>query len=507
MNTSPLRISRALLSVSDKTGIVELAATLHQNGVEILSTGGTSKCLRSAGIPVIDVSDYTGFPEIMDGRVKTLHPAIHGGILGRRDLDAPIAAQHGIVWIDLVVCNVYPFSETISNQGCTEEQAREQIDIGGPSMIRSAAKNYEWVCVVVDSLDYTSLREAIAHDGVSFDERKRLAAKAFAHTASYDSLIAQHYSSAPLNNDLVISCAKQLPLRYGENPHQKAAFYGKTGTALTDLIVQHQGKELSYNNILDTDAALRLCQEFTEPACVIVKHTNPCGVAVAQTHVDAFRAAYAADPLSAFGGIIAMNGECTIDSAEEIVKTFFEVVIAPSFDHAAITLFATKKNLRVLSALGNIQREYDYRSSLGGLLVQQTDKSLIESKDLTIVTKRQPTIQEVEDMLHAWKVVKHAKSNAIILFKNGVTNGIGCGLVSRIDSVRHAINKCTASLDGSVLASDAFFPFRDSIDEIAATGIRAVIQPGGSLRDQEVINACNEHGIAMAYTNIRCFRH
>jgi len=507
MNTSPLVVNRALVSVSDKTGVIELANALQQNGVEILSTGGTAKALRSAGISIRDVSEYTGFPEMMDGRVKTLHPRVHGGILGRRDIDAEVAATQGIQWIDLIVCNLYPFAKTVSDPQCTEEQAREQIDIGGPSMIRSAAKNYEWVCVAVDASDYELLTDMIAKGGISFDERKRLAAKAFAHTASYDAAISHYFSQASLNESLLLSYTKQLPLRYGENQHQNAAYYGSAGKTLNDTVKQHQGKELSYNNILDTDAALRLCQEFSEPACVIVKHTNPCGVAVAATHIDAFHAAHAADPLSAFGGIIAINGMCTKDLADEIVKTFFEVVVAPAYDDAALETFLQKKNLRVLTVIGNIRQKYEYRSCLGGLLAQQTDHSQIQKGDLRYATERKPKDHEITDLLNAWKVVRHAKSNAIVLYKNGVTVGIGCGLVSRIDSVRHAIRKSTASLDGVVLASDAFFPFRDSIDEIAATGIKAVIQPGGSLKDQDVIAACNEHGIAMVFTGIRCFRH
>lgn len=507
MNVLPLHIKRALMSVSDKTGIVDFARELHQHGVEILSTGGTSKALQAAGIPVQEVSQYTGFPEIMDGRVKTLHPRIHGGILGRRDLDAEVAESHGIAWIDLVVCNLYPFTKTISDPRCSEEQAREQIDIGGPSMIRSAAKNYEWACVAVDTSDYPSIIEAEKNGGVSFEQRKHLAAKAFAHTATYDAAITQYLSKEALGDKLVLGYTKQLALRYGENPHQMAAFYGQVGTSFADGITQHQGKELSYNNILDTDAALRLCQEFSEPACVIVKHTNPCGVAVAPTHNEAFQAAYAADPLSAFGGIISLNGTCTKEIADEIVKSFFEVVVASAFDKAALEVFATKKNLRVLTLSKNIRLGYEYRSSLGGMLVQQTDSSSIQKGDLKHVTDRKPTDEESHDLLNAWKIVKHAKSNAIVLFKKGATVGIGCGLVSRIDSVQHAIKKSTVSLDGAVLASDAFFPFRDSIDEIAATGIRALIQPGGSLRDQDVIDACNSHGIAMVFTGIRCFRH
>ncbi|MBI4250053.1 bifunctional phosphoribosylaminoimidazolecarboxamide formyltransferase/IMP cyclohydrolase [Candidatus Uhrbacteria bacterium] len=507
MNTAPLTVKRALISVSDKRGIVQLANILHQNGAEILSTGGTAKTLREASIPIRDVAEYTEFPEMMDGRVKTLHPRVHGGILGRRDIDAEIAAKRGIQWIDLVICNLYPFAKTVSDPQCTEKQAWEQIDIGGPSMIRSAAKNYEWVCVAVDTTDYESLADMITKGGISFDERKRLAAKAFSHTASYDTVISQYFSQTALDETLNLSYTKLVSLRYGENPHQSAAYYGPAGKMLNDTIKQHQGKELSYNNILDTDAALRLCQEFSEPACVIVKHTNPCGVAVASTHIAAFRAAHAADPLSAFGGIIAMNGTCTKEIADEIAKTFFEVIVAPAYDDAAHETFLQKKNLRVLTLIGNIRQAYEYRSCLGGLLAQQTDHSKIQKEDLRFVTEKVPTDHEIADLLNAWKVVKHAKSNAIILYKNGVTIGIGCGLVSRIDSVRHAIQKSTSSLHGAVLASDAFFPFRDSIDEIAATGIKAVIQPGGSLKDQDVIAACNEHGIAMVFTGIRCFRH
>lgn len=507
MNISPLKVERALLSVSDKTGIVDFARVLYAHGVAIMSTGGTAKVLRAAGLPIKDVSEYTGFPEIMDGRVKTLHPRVHGGILGRRDIDSSVARAHNIEWIDLVVCNLYPFQKTTADPACTEEQAREQIDIGGPSMIRSGAKNYEWACVVVDPADYVALGDSIQKEGISFDSRKLLAAKAFAHTAAYDSAIANYFSSDALGDSLVLTYTKHLSLRYGENPHQRAAFYGDAHRSLENIFKQHQGKELSYNNILDADAALRLCAEFHEPACVIVKHTNPCGVAVASSHEQAFRSAYAADSLSAFGGIIALNGACTTAIAQEIVKSFFEVLIAPSYESEALELLQTKKNLRVLTLVENNNSEYEYRSALHGLLVQQNDNAVLDISEARIVTNRKPSDEQMTDLSNAWKVVKHTKSNAIVVFKDGITCGIGSGLVSRIDSVRHAIQKCSGSLSGTVLASDAFFPFRDSIEYIASAGVQAIIQPGGSLRDKEVIDACNEFGISMVFTGIRCFRH
>ncbi len=506
MNQTKTTVKRALISVSNKEGIVDFARSLHELNIEILSTGGTSQLLREANIPVRDVSDVTAFPEMMDGRVKTLHPAIHGGILGLRDEHAEVAKTHQIGWIDLVIVNLYPFAATIQKPDATFDAAIENIDIGGPTMIRSAAKNMGWVGVLVDPVDYvTVLTELRENMGLSFATRKKMATKAFLHTADYDAIIHQYLSK---EETLDIHLFKHVELRYGENPHQTASAYRfreKTGILGAK---QYQGKELSYNNIADADAAFACVRGFKEPASVIVKHANPCGVATADTILTAFQRALKADSLSAFGGVIALNRPCTEAVAEALTQIFFEVLIAPEYSKEALAVFAKKPNLRVLelsvSQPGN-SREMKFID--GGVLVQDKDLKVITEHDLKVVTELNPTFDEIKTMLFAWQVLKQIKSNAILLAKNNATVGVGAGQVSRVDAVDIAIKKAGTELAGSILASDAFFPFRDSIDRLAHTGIHAIIQPGGSIRDEEVIAACNEHHIAMVFTGTRCFKH
>ena len=512
MNTEKTSVKTALISVSNKENIIELGKGLDGLGIEIISTGGTAKALRDVGITVTNVSDYTGFPEIMGGRVKTINPLVGGGILGLRDKHAEDAEAHNIKWIDLVVCNLYPFAETIQKHDVTLDIALEHIDIGGPTMIRSAAKNVGWVGVVVDPADYDSvLNELQEHGGLTFDTRKRLSAKAYGHTTKYDTLIHNYLKSEPLSDDFSLTFEKYYHLRYGENPHQQAAAYKApiaTGSNILNSVI-HQGKKLSYNNIVDADGALDCVKEFDEPACVVVKHANPCGVATGEDITDCFHRAFNADSLSAFGGIVALNRTCTTDIAEALRKIFIEIVLAPDFEAGALELFAKKKNLRVLE-IGQLESRdprLEYKYVDGGLLVQETDVKTIVLDDLTTVTKVKPSDQNMVDMLFGWKVLKHVKSNAILTAKDNTTLGIGPGQVSRVDAVEIAVRKSGDYLDGSILASDAFFPFRDSIDQIAETGIKAVIQPGGSIRDEEVIEACNEHGIAMVFTGVRCFKH
>ena len=512
MNTEKTSVKTALISVSNKENIIELGKGLDGLGIGIISTGGTSKALRDVGITVTNVSDYTGFPEIMEGRVKTINPLVEGGILGLRDKHAEDAEAHNIKWIDLVVCNLYPFAETIQKHDVTLDIALEHIDIGGPTMIRSAAKNVGWVGVVVDPADYDSvLNELQEHGGLTFDTRKRLSAKAYGHTTKYDTLIHNYLKSEPLSDDFSLTFEKYYHLRYGENPHQQAAAYKApiaTGSNILNSVI-HQGKKLSYNNIVDADGALDCVKEFDEPVCVVVKHTNPCGVATGEDITDCFHRAFNADSLSAFGGIVALNRTCTTDIAEALRKIFIEIVLAPDFEAGALELFAKKKNLRVLE-IGQLESRdprLEYKYVDGGLLVQETDVKTIVLDDLTTVTKVKPSDQNMVDMLFGWKVLKHVKSNAILTAKDNTTLGIGPGQVSRVDAVEIAVRKSGDYLDGSILASDAFFPFRDSIDQIAETGIKAVIQPGGSIRDEEVIEACNEHGIAMVFTGVRCFKH
>ncbi len=512
MNKKNTSVNTALISVSDKENIIELGKGLTDLGVEILSTGGTAKALREGGVTVTDVSDYTGFPEIMDGRVKTINPLVEGGILGLRDKHEKEAEANGIRWIDLVVCNLYPFAETVRKPDVTLDRALENIDIGGPTMIRCAAKNVGWVGVVVDPADYSSvLAELQESNGLTFDSRNRLSTKAFGHTAKYDTLIHNHLKSEQLSDDFSLSFEKYYDLRYGENPHQQAAAYKDPMTTAPNVLnaTIHQGKKLSYNNIMDADGALACVKEFAEPACVVVKHANPCGVATGDDITDCFHRAFNADSMSAFGGIVALNQRCTTQIAEALRKIFIEIVLAPEFEDGALELFAKKKNLRVLEIgqFGARDPKIEFKYVDGGLLVQETDVSTITSEDLSTVTKMKPSEQNSADMLFGWKVLKNVKSNGILTAKDNTTLGIGPGQVSRVDAVEIAVRKSRDNLEGAILASDAFFPFRDSIDTIADTGIAAVIQPGGSVRDEEVIAACDEHGIAMVFTGARCFKH
>lgn len=523
-------VRRALLSVSDKAGIVEFAKALSARNVELLSTGGTARLLAEAGLAVTEVSDYTGFPEMMDGRVKTLHPKVHGGILGRRGQDDEVMAQHAISPIDMVVVNLYPFAQTVARDGCTLEDAVENIDIGGPTMVRSAAKNHKDVAIVVKSSDYDAIiNEMDANDGsltlaTCFD----LAIKAFEHTAAYDSMIANYFGSlvpayhgdteqpsGRFPRTLNLNFIKKQDMRYGENSHQQAAFYIEEDLqeASVATATQLQGKALSYNNIADTDAALECVKEFAEPACVIVKHANPCGVAVDDSILGAYERAYQTDPTSAFGGIIAFNRELDAETAQAIVsRQFVEVIIAPSVSEEALKVTAAKQNVRVLSC-GQWQARVaglDFKRVNGGLLVQDRDLGMVGSDELRVVTKRQPGEQELRDALFCWKVAKFVKSNAIVYAKENMTIGIGAGQMSRVYSAKIAGIKAGdegLEVKGSAMASDAFFPFRDGIDAAAAVGVTCVIQPGGSIRDEEVIAAADEHGIAMIFTGMRHFRH
>jgi phosphoribosylaminoimidazolecarboxamide formyltransferase/IMP cyclohydrolase len=518
------RVRRALLSVSDKTGVIDLARALTTHGVELLSTGGTAKALRDAGIAVRDVSDVTGFPEIMDGRVKTLHPAIHGGLLGRDGTDDAVMAEHRIAPIDLLVVNLYPFDATVAKQDCTYEDAVENIDIGGPAMLRAAAKNHARVAVVVDPADYAALAESIAQGGTDAAQRRAFAAKAYAHTAHYDGRIAQWLSPRAADPEqpgawpktLHLSLNLASALRYGENPHQSGALYVEKNAPAMGIVATArflQGKELSYNNLADADAALECVKAFDAPACVIVKHANPCGVAVAANILDAYDHAYATDPTSAFGGIIAFNRALDAKTAKEIAKRqFVEVVIAPEIDADALAAFAKRPNVRVLAcgALASREGGRDFKRIAGGLLVQDADSDALTADDLKIVSKRAPTATELSDLLFAWKVAMHVKSNAIVYAKDQRTIGVGAGQMSRVVSAKIAALKAEEAglvVPGSVMASDAFFPFRDGLDAAGAAGIRAVIQPGGSMRDNEVIAAADEHDIAMVFTARRHFRH
>ncbi|MGH8493809.1 MAG: bifunctional phosphoribosylaminoimidazolecarboxamide formyltransferase/IMP cyclohydrolase [Moraxellaceae bacterium] len=528
-------VKQALISVSDKTGIVEFARELNAAGVKLLSTGGTFKLLKDSGIAVTEVSDHTGFPEMMDGRVKTLHPKIHGGILGRRGQDDAVMAEHGISGIDLVVVNLYPFAATVAKPGCTLPDAIENIDIGGPTMVRSAAKNHAHVGIVVSAGDYSRvLDEVKSTGGLSYETRFDLAVKAFEHTAGYDGMIANYLGGlvGAKKGDLEARDTfprtfntqffKAQELRYGENPHQRAAFYTEAAPKEASVATskQLQGKELSYNNIADTDAALECVKSFAKPACVIVKHANPCGVSVVPENEGGIRRAYdlayATDTESAFGGIIAFNRELDAETAKAIVdRQFVEVIIAPSISAAALEITKAKQNVRVLEcgALPSIDArstQWDFKRVTGGLLVQDQDLGMIKDSDLKIVTKRAPTEAEIHDLIFAWKVAKYVKSNAIVYAKNRQTIGVGAGQMSRVNSARIAAIKAEhAGLEvaGSVMASDAFFPFRDGLDNAAKVGIKAVIQPGGSMRDAEVIAAADEHGIAMVFTGMRHFRH
>ena len=511
LNNKSINIHRALLSVFDKTGIVELAQSLHDHSVKILSTGGTAKALREANIPVTDVSDYTQFPEIMDGRVKTINPLVEGGILGLRDKHSTDAEANEIQWIDLVVCNLYPFSDTIHRKDCDLGLALENVDIGGPTMIRSAAKNVGWVCVAVDPADYSTIADEVASGEISFEIRRNLSAKAFGHTAQYDTIIHNYVKEKDMSNDLSLTFKKHSEMRYGENPHQSAASYKIPGNKEPNILnaTIHQGKKLSYNNIMDADGALACVREFDEPACVVVKHANPCGVATGEDLLDVYNRAFNADSLSAFGGIISFNRTCTKDVAKAIALVFVEIVLAPDFEPEALEIFKKKKNLRVLEIgqFGKRIQKLDVRNVDGGLLIQDTDTKILTKEDLNVVTEKEPSETDIETALFTWKVLRHAKSNGILIAKDNTTVGLGAGQVSRVDAVHMALRKGGKNVDRGVLASDAFFPFQDSIDAIKDSGIVFVIQPGGSIRDQEVIDACNEHGIAMAFTGTRCFKH
>ena len=521
-NDSQRPVRRALISVSDKDGIIEFARALHDQGIEILSTGGTAKLLIDNMIPVMEVSKHTGFPEIMDGRVKTLHPKIHGGILGRRGIDDAVMKDNDIAPIDLVVVNLYPFEATVAKEDCSLDDAIENIDIGGPAMVRATAKNHAYVSIIVDPVDYQRVLEELHNnDGMVSDAtRFDLAVKAFEHTSNYDGMIANYLgrvrsdgSMDELPRTINLQFSKVQEMRYGENPHQHAAFYTEKNPADACIATakQLQGKELSYNNIGDTDAALECIKQFDEPACIIVKHANPCGASVNNSILEAYNAAYSTDPESAFGGIIAFNRELDGDTAKTIVeRQFVEVIIAPSISGEAIDAVAAKKNVRLLECgqWQSTKERLDFKRVNGGLLVQDADLLLLN--EMKVVTEAQPDEQEMIDLLFGWKIAKFVKSNAIVYAKNSMTIGVGAGQMSRINSARIAGIKAThAGLEvpGSVMASDAFFPFRDGIDAAHEAGIVAVIQPGGSMRDEEVIAAANEHGMAMIFTGMRHFRH
>lgn len=522
-NSGPQTVRRALLSVSDKTGIVKFAYGLSKLNVEILSTGGTAKLLSENGISVTEVSDYTGFPEIMDGRVKTLHPKIHGGILGRRGKDDSVMQQHDIDHIDLVVINLYPFASTIAKPDCSLEDAIENIDIGGPAMLRAAAKNHQYVAVIVNPDDYIKILDNLNNNDCTLNDELRfdLAVKTYEHTSQYDGMIANYLGKKLPGSDETFPRTMNLQfqqsqvLRYGENPHQRGAFYIEEGalepSVATSKVIQ--GKELSYNNVADTDAALECVRQFSKPACVIVKHSNPCGVATADTILQAYELAYQTDPTSAFGGIIAFNQSLDADTAKSIIdRQFVEVLIAPAISEDAQKVLAEKKNVRVLECgtCKDTFESFDYKRVLGGLLVQDRDLGVINHDDLKIASKRQPSEQELTDLLFAWKVVKFVKSNAIVYARNQQTIGIGAGQMSRVYSARIAAIKAqdeNLEVSGSVMGSDAFFPFRDAIDAAYQNGITSIIQPGGSINDKDVIKAVDELGMAMVLTSMRHFRH
>ncbi len=523
MPEQAVTVKRALISVSDKSGIVEFARKLTTMGVEILSTGGTYRLLQSENVPVVEVADYTGFPEMMDGRVKTLHPKVHGGILARRGQDDAVLAAHGIQPIDLVVVNLYPFENTVADPNCSREDAVENIDIGGPTMVRAAAKNHRDVAIVVNSSDYDDILNELNSEqgGLSQATRFDLAIKAFEHTAAYDSAIANYFGQFVEQGDrgfprtFNANFSKAQNLRYGENPHQRAAFYVEKNSPAASIAAasQLQGKELSYNNIADSDAALETVKLFEQPACVIVKHANPCGVACADSVGEAYDLAFATDPESAFGGIIAFNRELDEATAASICeRQFVEVIIAPAASERAQQVVAQKKNVRLLvfGELESSGQALDYKRVNGGLLVQDSDQAVITASDLKIVSKRKPTEREINDMLFSWKVAKMVKSNAIVYARDERTIGVGAGQMSRVNSARIAAIKAEhAGLEvkGACMASDAFFPFRDGIDNAAGVGFNCIIQPGGSIRDEEVIAAADEHDMAMAFTGVRHFRH
>jgi phosphoribosylaminoimidazolecarboxamide formyltransferase/IMP cyclohydrolase len=516
------KIQRAILSVTDKSGLVDFAKQLSKMGVELISTGGTAKLLRDSGITVKDISDLTGFPEMLDGRVKTLHPKVHGGILHRRENAAhrTAVAEHGIQPIDMVVVNLYAFEKTAAKSGVHFDELIENIDIGGPSMIRSAAKNFQDVAVVTSPADYAALAEEMAKSGGSLSDatKWRLAQKAFATTAAYDSAIASTLERVHANGNfelkqgegfpqtLRMSFQKVMDLRYGENPHQKAAMYSDGSAKGVANGKQLQGKELSFNNIVDMQAAWDLAQEFDEPVVAIIKHTNPSGTAVGKTLLEAYKKALECDPVSAFGGVIGVNRVIDGDAAEEMAKLFLEVIAAPGFDEAAKAKFAAKKNLRLVEVVASDQK-WALKNVSGGMLVQDADIRPLTEADLKVVTKRPPTPEEKRALLFGWKVCKHVKSNAILYVRDGQTVGVGAGQMSRVDSCKIGAMKAQLPLKGTVAASDAFFPFPDGVEEIAKAGATAIIQPGGSVRDQEVIEAADRHGMAMIFTGVRHFRH
>ncbi len=521
-------IKRALISVSDKTGIVEFARTLSDLNIELLSTGGTFKLLSENDIKVTEVADYTGFPEMMDGRVKTLHPKIHGGILGRRGIDEAIMADNGIHAIDMVVVNLYPFQQAVAKPECDLAMAIENIDIGGPTMVRAAAKNHKDVAIIVDAGEYENILKELQENSntLAHETHFHLATKAFEHTASYDGAIANYLGSisdgghtneerSTFPRTFSAQFIKNQDMRYGENPHQDAAFYVEADSQEANIstAVQLQGKELSFNNIADTDAALECVKQFDTPACVIVKHANPCGVAVADNILTAYEMAYKTDPTSAFGGIIAFNQELDIETAKAIIeRQFVEVIIAPSIADGVAEIVAAKKNVRLLACgrWDNTQAALDYKRVTGGMLLQTHDNGMISINDLKVVTKRAPSEDEMRDLAFCWKVAKFVKSNAIVYARDNMSIGIGAGQMSRVYSAKIAGIKAAdenLQVAGSVMASDAFFPFRDGIDAAAKAGITAVIQPGGSMRDNEVIAAADEHDIAMVFTGMRHFRH
>ncbi|WP_286887281.1 bifunctional phosphoribosylaminoimidazolecarboxamide formyltransferase/IMP cyclohydrolase [Aneurinibacillus sp. UBA3580] len=515
---SQVQVKRALISVSDKTGIVEFAKQLTELGVEIISTGGTATLLQKEGVNVIGISEVTGFPEILDGRLKTLDPHIHGGLLAVRDDEKhrQQIAEHNITPIDLVVVNLYPFKATISKPNVPFAEAIENIDIGGPTMLRSAAKNHKYVTVVVDAADYGSVLEEIREGGSVTDETKRrLAAKVFRHTAAYDALISQYLTEQvgeQMPETYTVTYEKVQDLRYGENPHQGAAFYREplAGQGNVATAKQLHGKELSYNNINDANAALAIVKEFNEPAIVAVKHTNPCGVGIGATILQAYRKAYESDPVSIFGGIIAANRPIDKETALLLKEIFLEIIMAPSFTEEALEVLKEKKNLRLLE-LGDLAAKekaaWKITSVEGGMLVQEEDVKQITEADLEVVTERRPTREEIQQLLFAWKVVKHVKSNAIVLAKDNMTIGVGAGQMNRVGAARIAIEQAGEKSFRSVLASDAFFPMPDTVEEAAKAGITAIIQPGGSIRDEDSIKAANKHGIAMVFTKVRHFKH
>jgi phosphoribosylaminoimidazolecarboxamide formyltransferase / IMP cyclohydrolase len=522
MSSTPSKVRRAILSVTDKTGLVDFARKLSAFGIELVSTGGTAKLLRESGIAVKDISDLTGFPEMLDGRVKTLHPKVHGGILHRREDPKHVAAvaEHGISPIDMVVVNLYAFEKTAAKSGVAIEELIENIDIGGPSMIRSAAKNFHDVAIVTSPADYDAIADELQRESgaLSHQTKWRLAQKAFAMTAAYDSAIASTLESISADSfqihpdgsvfpaTLRFSFHKTLDLRYGENPHQKAAMYSDGSGAGVANARQLQGKELSFNNIVDLQAAWDLAQEFEEPVVAIIKHTNPCGTATGKTLAEAYKRALECDPVSAFGGVIGVNRPIDVAAAEEMHKLFLEVIAAPSFDEAAKAKFASKKNLRLVEVVPANQK-WVLKNVSGGMLVQDADARVLQESDLKVVTKRPPTPEETRALLFAWKVCKHVKSNAIVYARDGQTVGVGAGQMSRVDSAKIGAMKAQLPLKGTVAASDAFFPFPDGVEEIAKAGATAIIQPGGSQRDPEVIEAADRLGLAMLFTGVRHFRH